>query len=40
MAWGPFSRMSDMEIKAIYKFLQTVKPVNKKIEKTFYEKKA
>lgn len=40
MAWGPFSRMSDMEIKAIYKFLQTVQPVHKKIEKTFYEKKA
>lgn len=28
MPWGPFSRMSDDELKAIYKFLQTVKPVN------------
>lgn len=28
MPWGPFSRMSDEELKAIYKFLQTVKPVN------------
>lgn len=27
MPWGPFSRMSDNELKAIYKFLQTVKPV-------------
>jgi mono/diheme cytochrome c family protein len=40
MAWGPFSRMSDMEITAIYKYLQTVKPVNKKIEQTFYKRKA
>lgn len=39
MPWGPFSRMSDLEIAAIYKFLQTVKPVHKKIEQTFYEKK-
>lgn len=29
MPWGPFSRMSDIEIKAIYKFLQTLKPVEK-----------
>jgi len=29
MPWGPFGRMSDEELKAIYKFLQTVKPVNK-----------
>ncbi|MBC7828293.1 MAG: c-type cytochrome [Chitinophagaceae bacterium] len=28
MPWGPFSRMSDDELKAIYHFLQTVKPVN------------
>jgi hypothetical protein len=27
MPWGPFSRMSDNDLKAIYKFLQTVKPV-------------
>lgn len=27
MPWGPFSRMSDDELKAIYNFLQTVKPV-------------
>jgi mono/diheme cytochrome c family protein len=27
MPWGPFSSMSDMELKAIYRYLQTVKPV-------------
>lgn len=27
MPWGPFSRMSDAELKAIYKYLQTLKPV-------------
>ncbi len=33
MPWGPFSRMSDMELKAIYRYLQTVAPVEKNIEK-------
>jgi hypothetical protein len=28
MPWGPFSTMSDLELKSIYKFLQTVKPVD------------
>jgi mono/diheme cytochrome c family protein len=27
MPWGPLSRMSDMELKALYRFLQTVAPV-------------
>lgn len=27
MPWGPFSRMSDLELIAIYKYLQTLKPV-------------
>lgn len=40
MPWGPFSRMSDLELKALYKYLQTVKPVKNKIEKTVYERKA
>jgi mono/diheme cytochrome c family protein len=31
MPWGPFSRMSDDQLKAIYKFLQTVKPVQNKV---------
>ncbi len=26
MPWGPFKRMSDVELKAIYKYLQTLKP--------------
>lgn len=31
MPWGPFSRMSDDELKAIYNFLQTVQPVQNKV---------
>lgn len=27
MPWGPFSRMSEMELKAIYRFLKTIPPV-------------
>lgn len=27
MPWGPFSRMTDTEIKALYRYLKTVKPV-------------
>lgn len=34
MAWGPFKRMSDNDLKAIYRYLHTVKPVKNKIEKT------
>lgn len=30
MPWGPFSRMSDMELTAIYKYLKSVAPVNLK----------
>lgn len=26
MPWGPFKRMSDLELKAIYKYLKTLKP--------------
>jgi mono/diheme cytochrome c family protein len=32
MPWGPFSRMSDDELKAIYNFLQTVKPVHNEVK--------
>jgi len=39
MPWGPFGRMSDMELKAIYRYLQTVTPVERKIEKIVEEKK-
>lgn len=31
MPWGPFGRMSDLEIRAIYRYLQTVAPVENKI---------
>lgn len=27
MPWGPFSRLSDSDLKAVYRFLKTVKPV-------------
>ena len=27
MPWNSFKRMDDIELKAIYKFLQTIKPV-------------
>jgi len=29
MPWGPFSRLEDADLKAIYRFLQTVKPVKR-----------
>lgn len=32
MPWGPFSRMSDNELKAIYNYLQTVKPVRNEVK--------
>jgi mono/diheme cytochrome c family protein len=32
MPWGAFSTMSDVELKAIYKFLQTVKPVYNEVK--------
>ncbi|HVX50511.1 MAG TPA: c-type cytochrome [Chitinophagaceae bacterium] len=34
MPWGPFSHMSDDELKAIYAFLQTVKPVHNEVKQT------
>jgi mono/diheme cytochrome c family protein len=40
MPWGPFSRMSDEELKAIYNFLQTVKPVHNEIKEVLIEKKS
>lgn len=29
MPWGPYSRMSDLELKALYRYLKTVKPVKR-----------
>jgi mono/diheme cytochrome c family protein len=40
MPWGPFSRMSDDELKAIYNYLQTVKPVRNVIKETVVFKKS
>jgi len=33
MLWGAFSQMDTLELKAIYRFLQTIKPVENKIDK-------
>jgi len=30
MPWGPYSRLSDSDLKAIYRYLKTVKPVKQK----------
>jgi len=32
MPWGPFSRMSETELKAIYNFLQTLRPVHNEVK--------
>jgi len=36
MPWGPFSRMDDNDLKAIYRYLQTVPPVKHEIVKVAY----
>jgi hypothetical protein len=36
MPWGLFSRINDLELKAIYKFLHQLEPVAHKIPKTVY----
>jgi mono/diheme cytochrome c family protein len=37
MPWGAFSRLADLELKALYRYLQSLEPVNNKIEKTVFE---
>jgi len=37
MAWGSFARMDTLELKAIYRYLRTVEPVEKKIKQVVYE---
>lgn len=32
MPWGPFSHMTDNDLKAIYKYLHSLKPVSNKVE--------
>jgi len=37
MPWGPFSRMDETDLKAIYRFLHNVEPVKNVIIKTVYQ---
>ncbi|MCB0397645.1 MAG: c-type cytochrome [Flavobacteriales bacterium] len=37
MPWGVFSRMDEVEIRAIYKYLKSLKPVKNQIPKTVFE---
>ena len=36
MPWGAFSRMNEVELKAIYRYLKSLDPVSNKIEKVVY----
>ena len=36
MPWGFFSRMNEVDLKAVYKYLKSLEPVQNKIEKTVY----
>jgi hypothetical protein len=36
MPWGSFSRMNEVDLKALYRYLRSLKPVKNKIEKTVY----
>jgi len=36
MPWGSFSRMSELELKALFRYLKTLQPVKRKIEKVAY----
>lgn len=36
MPWAMIARMNDVELKAVYRFLQSLEPVENKIEKTVY----
>lgn len=38
MPWGPFGRLNDFDLKAIYKYLQTVEPIEKMIENVLVKK--
>ncbi|WP_373399823.1 hypothetical protein V8V91_09380 [Algoriphagus halophilus] len=37
MPWGSFARMDEVDIRAIYRYLKSIKPVANKIEKTVYQ---
>jgi hypothetical protein len=36
MPWGPFSKMVETELKALYQYLRSIKPVDNKIEKIVF----
>lgn len=36
MPWGAFSRLDEMEIKALYKYIQSLEPVNRKVQKIVF----
>ena len=36
MPWGSFSRMNEIDLKALYRYLKSLDPVKNKIEKTVY----
>ena len=36
MPWGSFSRMNEVDLKALYRYLKSLDPVNNKITKTVY----
>lgn len=36
MPWGSFSRMNELELKAVYRYIQSLAPVNRKIEKVAF----
>ena len=37
MPWGSFSRMDDIDLKAIYRYLNSIPPVNRKVEKVVFK---
>jgi mono/diheme cytochrome c family protein len=37
MAWGAFSRINEMEVRAIYRYLKTLEPIDNKIAKIVFE---
>lgn len=37
MPWGAYSRMNDVEIKAVYRYLKSLGPIDNKVEKTVWQ---
>lgn len=37
MPWGPFSRIDEVDLKALYRYLQSLTPVKNKIDKIVYK---